>query len=443
MVNKIKELLARDIDFAELVKGSATTLFFRIAGIAVGYIFALLITRTLGAEAMGIYALSLTLINVASIIGKLGLETSLIRFVASLATKGKWRSLRRLYIKSLFLVLAASTAVALIVYLFSPQIAALFFRKPHLAPYFRFAAFAIVPFVLVAINAAALRGIKDIKGYSFLREGPAIRFFAILYMLVGLHFSRSASIAIQAFAAGSLAAAAISFWWFAQKAKPRMKEEELEVMPIGEILRISLPMFIISSIFFLMQWTGTIVLGIFRTEAEVGIFNIAMRVATLASLPLLAINSIAAPKFAEMYSKGDREGFKKIVHQSTRMIFWSSFPVVLILFLFPRPILSLFGSEFPEGSLALLFIATGQFVHAICGSVGYILTMTKHEVAAQNILVAATLLNIVLNVALIPRFGINGAAFSTMFSTVFWKLGMMIYIKKKFGFWTIYLPLLR
>ena len=239
----------------------------------------------------------------------------------------------------------------------------------------------------------------------------------------------------------------VSFWWLFEKLKNfkhlECKEEQIEIISFKRILQVSLPMFVISSINFLLKWTATIILAILRTEAEVGVYNIAMRVATLASLPLLAINSIAAPKFAELYSKGDMKGFEKVVHQSTRIIFWASSPIVVILFLFPHSILSLFGSEFPKGSFALLFIAIGQFIHAICGSVGYILTMSKHEVAAQNILIMATLLDIVLNLILIPPFGINGAALSMMLSTAFWKISMMVYIKKKFGFWTIYLPLLR
>ena len=60
----------------------------------------------------------------------------------------------------------------------------------------------------------------------------------------------------------------------------------------------------------------------------------------------MSINSIASPKFAEMFAKNDMEGLKKVVHQSTKMIFWTSVPLVIIFFIFPEFFLGLFGEEF-------------------------------------------------------------------------------------------------
>ena len=43
----------------------------------------------------------------------------------------------------------------------------------------------------------------------------------------------------------------------------------------------------------------------------------------------MSVNSIASPKFVEMFAKKDMLGLKKVVHQSTKMIFWSSLPLVI------------------------------------------------------------------------------------------------------------------
>ena len=122
-------------------------------------------------------------------------------------------------------------------------------------------------------------------------------------------------------------------------------------LKLKDILDVSLPMLLSSSLFLIIQWTDTIMLGIFRTETEVGVYNVALKVAMLTSVGLFAINSIAAPKFAEFYGKEDMKGLGKVAQQSTKLIFWSSFPILLILFIFPSFILGVFGEEFKVGAL--------------------------------------------------------------------------------------------
>jgi O-antigen/teichoic acid export membrane protein len=124
------------------------------------------------------------------------------------------------------------------------------------------------------------------------------------------------------------------------------------------------------------------------------------------------------------------------------MIFWGSFPVVLVFFLFPSFILGIFGDEFRTGVYAFLFLTFGQFIQAMSGSVRHILSMTGKHKTLQNITFYAMLINIVLNVILIPLYGINGAAFSSMVSMAFWSISSVVFIKKYFNIFTMYVPIL-
>ena len=189
-----------------------------------------------------------------------------------------------------------------------------------------------------------------------------------------------------------------------------------------------------------MGWTDIIILGMFKTEGEVGIYNVALKVATLTSITLFAINSIAAPKFAEFYGKKDMKGLREVVLQTTKLIFWTSFPILLVFFFFPSFILGIFGREFEAGAVALMILAFGQFINAISGSVGYILQMSGKHKVFQNIILVATTINIILNAVLIPRYGINGAACASLVSMSFWNLSSVTYIKIHFGISTLYIP---
>jgi O-antigen/teichoic acid export membrane protein len=131
------------------------------------------------------------------------------------------------------------------------------------------------------------------------------------------------------------------------------------------------------------------------------------------------------------------------------MIFWTSFPLVVVFFIIPEYLLSLFGEEFKVGVTAFIFLSCGRLVSSFCGSVGNILKMTNNQNIFGLLLFCGAIINVVLNLVLIPEdnflsiyglTGINGAAFASMCSLSFWNLAMVIIVKRKFGFFTFYLP---
>jgi O-antigen/teichoic acid export membrane protein len=188
------------------------------------------------------------------------------------------------------------------------------------------------------------------------------------------------------------------------------------------------------------------------TPEDVGIYHTAFKLSMFAAVALMSINSIAAPKFAEMFGKDDMDGLKRVVHQSTKMIFWTSVPLVTIFFIFSEFLLGLFGEEFKIGVTAFIFLSCGRLISSFSGSVGNILQMTGNQNIYAKILFIGAILNITLNLILIPEtsplaslniVGINGAAFASMSSLIIWNLSMVFVVKKKFGFYTFYIPFIK
>ena len=176
------------------------------------------------------------------------------------------------------------------------------------------------------------------------------------------------------------------------------------------------------------------------SSEEVGIYNIALKLSMLAYLGLMAVNSIAAPKFSEIHSSGNMEALKRIVQQSTKIIFWITLPIVIVFLSVPEFVLSIFGEDFKLAALALIILSISKMFSAISGSVGTFLQMVGKQNVFQNILIFAALVNIILNYLLIPEHGIDGAAFASAFSGILWNTMMILYIKRNFGFYTIYFP---
>ena len=436
-VEGIKQKLKTDEHFAELVKSSGIAFGLRILGLISGYVFTLLVTRTLGARAWGIFALCLVILQVSSVIGRLGMDTALLRFTAEYVARSEVNVLKNIYKNILKIIIPFSIFIAFFVYLLSPILASKVFHKLYLTNYFRIVSFVIVPFVLLWIHTEGIRGLKKIKDCILLRQ-TGIFFIATIIFLCGLLLFKTEKLPLLSYSISVfiISTLAILTWNKYLKAKIlSTKEQANQLTPISYryILSVSIPMLLSSSLFLIMNWTDTIMLGIFRSAKDVGIYNVAVRLATITSLSLMAVNTIAAPKFAEFWGKGDLEGLKKVVRQSTKLIFWTSAPVLILYLIFPKWFMGLFGQEFKKGALALIFLTIGQFINAASGSVGYILSMTGNQKLASYIMLIATLLNFVLNVLLIPIYGINGSAIASTISLAFWNLTFAFFVYKKLG----------
>ena len=141
-----------------------------------------------------------------------------------------------------------------------------------------------------------------------------------------------------------------------------------------------------------------------------------------------------------MFSKNNISSFKKIVHQSTKIIFWTTIPIVLIFFIFSQKIMSIFGDEFIVGANALIILSSAKLISSFSGSVGNILQMTGNQFIYMIILTLGAIFNVILNYILIPVYEIEGAAVASLVSMSIWNLGMVFYIKKEYGFFTFFNP---
>jgi len=438
---RVKKLLTGDKDLQELLKGSGTALILRIAGIVFGYLFTLAVTRTLGAKAWGIFALCMVVLQISSVIGRLGMDTALLRFTAEYASKGNIDVLKIIYKKILALILPFSVLTAVFVYSISPILSNTVFHKMYLTPYFRVVSLITVPFILLWIHSEGIRGFKKIKEYMLIQQ-TGVFIIALAVLLMGLMLKKTLFLPLTSYGISVMVLAIISIYmWHNYLRKPAVTNtlsQQTSSISYKSILFVSIPMLISSSLALVMGWTDTIMLGIFRTAQEVGIYNVALKVSLIASLTLTAINTIAAPKFAEFWGKKDRKGLEKIIKQSTRLIFWTSLPATLLILAFPKTILKMFGEKFINGYSSLIILTIGQFINAASGSVNWILNMTDNQHIVQINIAIGTMINLILNYLLIPPLGIKGAAIATTISMIYWNVMGIIYIKHKLGILTFY-----
>ena len=433
--DKIKSL-QKDMHFFEMLKGGGATFALKILGMFFGYLLAMYITNNYGAEFFGQYVTALLVLEILSIVARLGIDTSIIKLISSYVINHQSDKIHSLYFKTVKIVSFSTLIFALFTYIFSEDIAIFLNTSDH---FLRLVSLVLVPLVLFYINAQALRGLKKIVAFSFLNN-IALVLGALVLLLIADVYSNHKELPIYAYTISVLLMTFLSFvlWYF--HSKKYNFHKNTNTINSKELLKTSFPLLLGQSMMLIMGKVDLFMLAALTDQHTVGLYSVALKVSMLAYIGLMAINSIAAPKFAELYASKNYSALKKIVQQSTKTIFWITLPSVLIFSIFPEEILAIFGPEFVTAAYCLILLSLGKMFSAISGSVGTLLQMSGNQIYFQNVLIAAAVLNVVLNYFLIPIYGLVGAAIASMVSNIFWNILMIFYIKKHFGFLTIYIP---
>ena len=417
----------------EIVKNSFVAFFLRIVGLIIGYLFVLFVARKYNAEILGMFSLSVTIIQILTLVNKLGLDTLMVRFSAEFSVYGEFHLLKDLYIKVFKISAFLSTFSMFCLFILSNSLANNIFRNNDLSIYLKISSFAILPLVLLSINSESIRGLRKIKEYAFLKT-VSIFLFAIM-MLFLLYFKGKHNydpIISYVIAVYISCFISIIVWFKSSKIYLfSMDKKDFNAdLTIRKILGISIPMLLASSLSFVMGWTDIVLLSFFRSMEEVGVYHVVLKIAMLMSMILTAVNSITMPKFAQSFKRNNLSELNQILNFAVLLIFWISVVVAVVIVIFSSFILNIFGSKFVVGKLALFFLIIGQLVNSIGGLAGPVLQMTGKEVTFQNIVIIAVIINFLLNVLFIPKYGINGAAFASAFSMSLWNVLSMIYIYK-------------
>tara|TARA_B100001758_G_C18407144_1_gene612898 strand:- start:58 stop:1416 length:1359 start_codon:yes stop_codon:yes gene_type:complete len=451
MKKRVQKLL-QEKDFAELLMGSGISFALRFVGLVVGYLFTLVIANLFGAEGLGDYVLAIIILRLFTLFSKLGLDTTSIRFIASFALQNKWTSIIKFRKQVVSILSISSVFASLLMYFFAVSIAELINAN---VLYIQINAFFVLPMTFFILHYQSLRGLKRIAEFSFFYR-VSQTLFSLISAIILYQFFTTSDVPIYAYLISVLIVSLLSFisfrYWLNESSKGKESAEQ-EIISYSTLLKISIPLMFAQSVQFIMAWTDKLMLGAINTPnvvngmsnniEEVGVYYAAFKLSMFAAVSLMAVNSIASPKFAEIFAKGDMQALKKIIQQSTKLIFWTSVPLALILFIFPHFFLGLFGEEFRVGVSAFILLSLGRLISSLSGSVGNVLQMTGNQNIYAVILFFGSILNILLNLILIPIYGINGAALASMFSLIAWNASMVLVIKNKFGFYTFYIPFVK
>lgn len=186
-----------------------------------------------------------------------------------------------------------------------------------------------------------------------------------------------------------------------------------------EVIKYSLPMIIGSMMAVIMSNIDIIMIGNMLNKQDVAVYNVASKIATFPSILLTVLNTVFPPIVAKLYHDGELDKLRKMYKLSARSLALISSIIIILIVIFRNSLLGYYGSEFLEGKYVIIFRGIGQLINASVGSVWYIVCMTGRPKVNMIGKILAAIINIILNIILIPIWGISGAALASMIAVGF------------------------
>jgi len=408
----------------DILSKSFGFLIFRGLGIVGGYVFTYLIASQYGASMNGLVTLGFAVFMFASAVSTFGIDVNLVKYYSD---PDFWKNDPGLFYKVLLKAFLLSLCITLLLYLFRDLIAVKLFDKPQFIPVYNWAILAIPSWTMIKAFASVLRAKGLNNWYAFFNYAGKFSLAALILIAFNL-FQIDPLNAIKAHFFSTLGLSILAFIITYKNFKRiTIKTPSNSWKFMSE----SFPMFISTTIIVFLGWIDSFVLGIYVSDQEIGIYNVAIKIALGASFAMEAINSGLAPKVARLYFEKKGLEFRKLIQFSTHLNFVVTMGIVIILIIFNQWLLGLFGEEFKSGLLVLLILSLVHLMNSFMGSAAIIMQMIGYQKQYQNIAVMALAVNLGLNFILIPKLGNTGAAISTAISLTFWYVSNAVFLKRK------------
>ncbi len=440
MVKKTLRKLKGDANLLELVRGSLITFFLKSAGILLSYLLVYYITVKFGKAGVGYYSLTNQLLIIASSLAAMGTTTSVLRYVGQYNNDESRSTIKVLYGLIWKLIFPFAIVIGLIGFLTAEILATQIFKNEAYTSAIQLLSMLLPLFVMDRIAIEFIRGFKLLKVSEFIRTvsrplfmlaalfilwNENLQLIYIIYMIIGaviLNFLLSNSTVL-----GKIA---------------RFENAEKKEINGGELMRVSSPMMVSGLTGLFITSTPLFILEAYAETEQVGIYGVAFKIAQLLTMILVVVNTIAAPKFSELFWSKKKDELQRVILQSTKLMFWTALGLSIALILGGKQVLSLFGSDFKEAYIPLIILIIGQLINASTGSVGLFLNMSGNQKILRNTAFIALAAMLISAFALIPQYHILGASISASIGIVLWNLLCILLVKRNLGYRTYYVPFL-
>ena len=427
----INRLLSKlGINNKSLIDDSFNTTLVQIAGFVLGVLTSIFLSRTIGAEGLGIISLSNQIVGILLMLALLGMPTVILKEVSIAYSRQNDDDINSVISTSLKFNGMLGVIVYIIFSLALPFLVSTFFHEPALKTPLMIITGAMLFQLVTRIFTAGLNGLRKIW-QSNLADNTLSLFLVGFGLLVLFITGYKITVVTAAWLyAGSRVIAAFSSGIYLNSVHSiTLKAKYIP----RQLLRVAVPLLFAQAMNMIATSVDTIMIGWLLTATDVGYYSVAQRITITSVFIPQVIYSVIAPKIAAMYANNQTKELEQLMQKIFNVLFVVALSFIIILIIFGGIFLSIWGQEFNQAYTALLMLGIGQVVMISIGSAGLILSVCGEEKILGIITFASAVLNIMLNYFFIKWFGYTGAAISTSITMIAMCLAEAYFVKKKIG----------
>lgn len=395
-----------------MARGAGIVFFGIFISRILGYILRIFLWHVLGKENFGLLWSSFNVIEMVTFLCLFGIPNTIARYVAFYRAKSDHRRVGGFILMGFVSILPVIVGMTILLFWQSDYFATTLFKKPDIEPFLRILSFGILPLALMFLFGSIFRGFKLMPQMVFTQQLSRNIFmflsFGIL-MLAGL----GADSGVWALLSGLILTALFAILMFFRNVdKKYITHIELSGV-FTELFHYSWPLVFTTFFWNMSGRIDVFFLTIYESKGNVGVYNALLPLAQFVPVIMQSFISILMPIFSGIFADFDRDALESMQRAATKWITALTLPFFLLLIIFSDSILLvLFGEETVMGTLPLCIAGAGYFIHAILGVLSITLNASGNTKLVLLNTSAYMAVNVLFDIFLIPKFGLNGAALS-------------------------------
>jgi O-antigen/teichoic acid export membrane protein len=389
-----------------------------------------LAAREMGAHDSGLFFLCLTWVNLASTAARMGLERAMSRHVAAELAVGNGAAARHAVTSGMAWITLASVVLGALTWLVAEPASLLVFHEPGLVGPLRVAALVLLPQSLAFALGFALIGLgRGISGQIVQSALPPVLSLAAL--LAGMNHANTV---LYAYSLSYTLSCCLGFallvidWRGPMAVRPADRVQRPDALP--PLWVTARPFLVIELVQSALLSLPVLVLGVFAQASVVSAFSIANRLTMMINTVLVSLALISAPAFARHHRLHQYAELRHAERQTRILAIVVCLPMIAVMMIIPQTLLSFLGRDFTTASLALEILSIGQLVNVWLPTQDMMLAMTGHGRILQRVNLYQLVVCAVLCAALIPPFGLLGAALVTTICLVQGRIGFAFAVRR-------------
>ncbi len=400
-----------DHESGGIVRRGGISLMGAVVGGTLVVVNEILAARFLGLHDYACYALAFVTARFAEIASLVGLQIGVVHFIPLFRQRGQMNRVAGTILAALAFPLAASLGFIVLIWNVAPSLSANVLNLPDATPYLRGFAFAIPMLCLSDLLGHATRGFGHAFYHVLVRNlVPPISYFLFLMVLITIRADR---LWIAAAYSGSyFLAVLVGIVSIARVAGPSLWRD-YPLTAWRELYSFSFPIVINSLLYVVVGAADLVMLSALRTSDEVSIYRGAIQMLAVFQVIITAFGAGAAHIFALLSHENRKADLDDAYGTTTRWITVTCVAASVTILLNRVGLLALLGTDFTAGSTAMAILVVGQLIRSNSGSAPLLLVLSRHQRAETFNVTIGLILNVILNLILIPRYGMVGAASAT------------------------------